>query len=113
MPVYRKDSEVRIIPSDDFVARNKQAESEALAEARVAKMKMNLSSKEYQQAFEQYKLQQEEHKQRMAQISLSTKQYQQQNSQRSSQKNPVEPTTHTESSNVLKHFKLMKRITGT
>ena len=68
MPTYRKDSEVRIIPSDDFVARNKQAESEALAEARVAKMKMNLSSKEYQQAFEQYKLQQEEHKQRMAQI---------------------------------------------
>jgi hypothetical protein len=48
MPTYRNNNnnEVKVIPSDDFIAKNRAAQDEFIVDIKISKMKLNLSSKE-------------------------------------------------------------------
>jgi hypothetical protein len=140
MPTYKKGEVTITKPPQDFIDRVAREEAEALAEARVAqdevivadkisKMQFNLKSDEYREMFAQWERLKQESSQRLQrieqqQLSLS-QQHKQRNQQLQSQMRMQQRTTessrninnnntdNTESSNVLKHLKLMKRITGT
>ena len=126
MPTYKNGEQIKVVASDDFIAKNRVAQDEFIVDTEISKMKLNLSSKEYREMFGQWERLKQESSQRLQRIEQLSLSHQRQQYQKNSQRrqNPVsvvvEPnssrnnnTNKTESSNVLKHLKLMKRITGT
>jgi hypothetical protein len=124
--IYRNgDSVIKVTAPKEFTDRITNAESEAIAAARVAKMKLNLSSNEYHEAFREWERLKQESAQRLQRIEQQQLSHQRQRQPQNRKEAVVIPSrssrtivankTENNSSNevVIRNLKLMKQITGT
>jgi hypothetical protein len=82
--IYRNGDSVKVTAPKEFIDRITNAEAAAIADAKVANMKLNLSSKEYKEMFSEWERLKQESSQRLQRIEqqqLSLSQHKQRNQQ--------------------------------
>jgi hypothetical protein len=112
---------VKVVPPKEFIDQVRAAEAAVIVEARLNKMKFNLSKKDYDKMFDQWNQIRQETAQRLQRIEQYHNKYQEQQLRRSQQlqqkqhhhqqrqlEKPTESSTKKDV--VIRNLEMMKRV---